>query len=745
MTRHARFALLLVLFPMTLTAQSPPPSLDGREPGGRLEIHADGEVIPFPTLSIDVAVDVRGDLAEVVVQQVFANPVDVPIHATYLFPLPHEAAVHAMTLETGDEIVEARIMRIEAAEQTFAAAKAAGKGAALLKEHRPNLFTQEIANLMPGAPVTVTLRYAQRVPRLDGTYELVVPLVVGPRYHPATGDVPTWHEAEAIDRVPDPDEASTPRDDELEHDWPDAWAEHHDGVDASSEAAEAEVVDAPDTVAAAWELDKLPMQPPVAGIHLPERVLADRVSIALELDAGMPIEAADSPSHPLRSLPDTPSTRSFVLAHARALDNRDFVFRYRLAGEGVRVGVVDTRDERGGFFSLLIEPPALPAEATVTPREVVFVVDTSGSMAGAPLEAARAVMRQVVLGLRPTDTLRLITFSDAASELSSTPLPATAESRARAIQAINALRAGGGTEMRAGVEQAFRPSVPEGSLRLVLFLTDGYIGNEHEVLGTLARLRGDARLIGLGIGAGVNRFLITEMGREGRGFSRVIEPTEDLYRAALEIEGRMNAPLLTDVVIDWGGLDAHEVSPEPIPDLFAGQPLRLTGRYDRPGRHELAVTGTLAGRPARLPLTVTLGARDDGEAVAITWARERVRDQMAAMTRLRARPARGASEEERGEVEDELEALKEAVITLGLDFAIVTRWTAFVAVTRRVVNDQPELAVDRPVPLPKVAGVEASAYGAVAQAAPEPTSVLGLIMALGGGAWAVRRRRRERE
>lgn len=324
-------------------------------------------------------------------------------------------------------------------------------------------------------------------------------------------------------------------------------------------------------------------------------------------------------------------------------------------------------------------------------------------------------------------------------------LVAAAEHRARAIKAVNALRAGGGTEMRSGVEQAFRPPVPEGALRLVLFLTDGYIGNEHEVLGTLARLRGEARLIGLGIGAGVNRFLITEMGREGRGFSRVIAPTEDLYLATREVEGRMNAPVLTDVVIDWGGLDAHEVSPTPIPDLFAGQPLRLTGRYDRPGRHELVVTGEVAGRPARLPLTVTLGARDDGEAVAITWARERVRDQMAALMRLQARPARESSDEAREAIEAEREALKGSVVELGLDFSLVTRWTAFVAVTRRVVNERPELAVDRPVPVPQVAGVEASAYGAVAQAAPEPTSVVGLLIALGGSAWAVRRRRREGE
>ena len=152
--------------------------------GGHVKAEIDGKTVLFPTLKTAIDADIQGDLATVTVKQIFANPLDKGLHATYLFPLNKDAAVYEMVMEVGDERIRADIQRIEQARRTFDQAKREGRSAALLSQHRPNMFTQDIANLMPGLPITVTLRYVQALAKIDGDYELVIPLVVGPRFMP---------------------------------------------------------------------------------------------------------------------------------------------------------------------------------------------------------------------------------------------------------------------------------------------------------------------------------------------------------------------------------------------------------------------------------------------------------------------------------------------------------------------------------------------------------------------------------
>jgi Ca-activated chloride channel homolog len=684
---RARIALFLGFVALLLLV--PPVFAGDGVPGGALEAHIDGRTVSLPLLKTDIDADIQGDLATVTVTQTFANPSDQPMHAQYLFPLNHGAAVFEMVMEVGSERIRAKIQEKKQAEATFAKAKAEGKAAALLKEHRPNMFTQDIANLMPGLPITTRLRYVQTVPKADGDYELVIPLVVGPRFQPPHAGRPPAKENVDADLAPQP------------------------GV---------------------WELEKLPAYPPVHGVNLPPTIDADRVALSVRLDGGVPVQAVASATHALDTQVESERVRRIALAAGRTIDNRDFVLRYRLAGAQTTAGLLAHRDGRGGYFSLMLEPPAVPVEADITPREMVFLLDCSGSMAGLPMDASKAFMRQALAKLRPTDSFRIIRFSDSATEFSEFPLPATPQNVAQGLGYVEALDGEGGTMMSAGIEQALAPATPAGSVRLVTFLTDGYIGNEQEILSLIKRRLNGARLYAFGVGAGVNRYLLDHIGRAGRGFTRYMDPTENVAEVAAELTDRLQSPVLTDIAVEWGDLAPEEVYPAQIPDLFAGQSLRIQGRYAKPGAHTITVTGLVQGRPARLPLTVTLPERSsDGEAVALVWARAAIAEAMFSLSTpdgMAETPAYSAT--------------RKRVTDLGLAFALVTKWTSFVAVSEQVYNADAANTPTRPVPLPMVKGTQASAYPNQAPftgaAGPEPATWLGLGLMGLLGLWGLRRR-----
>ncbi|MBK8510465.1 MAG: VWA domain-containing protein [Candidatus Competibacteraceae bacterium] len=653
--------------------------------GGRIEAQVDGKPVTFPLLKTDIDADVQGDLAAVTVTQTFANPLNQAVNATYLFPLNETAAVNAMTMEVGDERVQAKIQRIEEARATFKKAQSEGRSAALLTQHRPNMFTQDIANLMPGLPIKVTLKYAQTVPRVDGAYELVVPLVVGPRYQPqGAGIAPN---------------AAAPRGG-VRH-----W-EAETGTSGGATGADSK------TAYGQWEVEQLPAYPPVFELSAPDQIDPERVGLAIHLNAGMAINTVESRTHPITTQTPEPGKADVRLTDGRTLDNRDFVLRYTLAGTRTQAGLLAYRDPRGGFFSLLLEPPQAPADAEVSSREMVFVLDCSGSMNGLPMDASKAFMRAALRKLRPADSFRIIRFSDSANEFSSQPLPATAQNIAAGLRYTDSLSGEGGTEMSTGIRQALAPPVPAGSIRIVTFLTDGYIGNEAEILALLKANLNDARLYAFGVGTGVNRYWLSEMGRVGRGFTRYMDPTEDLEKVTGELAERLQSPVLTDIRIDWGGMEASEQSPDPIPDLFAGQSIRIQGRYNRPGPHQITVRGLVRGRPATLPLNIDLPeSSTEGEAVPIIWARSVIGDLHYQMTTGAHRPGAETADKD---------ALKQRITDLGLNFALVTPWTAFVAVSEKIYNPDPAKTPTLPVATPQVKGVSEKPMAKPPRRSPAP-------------------------
>jgi Ca-activated chloride channel family protein len=660
--------------------------------GGSVQAVVEGKTIHFPALKTDIQTRIQGDLASVIVTQTFANPTSGPLNATYLFPLNKDAAVHAMTMEVGDEIIQAQIHKIEEAKKKFNKAKRQGKAASLLVQHRPNMFTQHIANLMPGLPVKVTLTYDQTVPRVDGNYELVIPLIVGPRYQPARSGKPP----QVVD----------------------------DGVTVGFKKVKAEVE------FNQWEIETLPSYPEVSGLTIPDTISKDRVSISIDLEAGAEIPNIYSRTHKIQVAGDK-KKKSVTLADGRTIDNRDFVLRYQLAGKNTQPAFLAYNDSKDGYFSLWIEPPASPKSKDITAREMVFVLDTSGSMSGQPINASKVFMRHALNSLRSNDYFRIIRFSNNASEFTSGPVRATPNNINNGLRYVDSLNANGGTEIPNAIRQAFAVPQPNGTLRIVVFLTDGYIGNESEVLKLITSTIGDARIYAFGVGTSVNRFLLSEMGRKGRGFARFMDPTEDAEEVALELADKLGSPVLTDINIDWGELKVSQVTPAVIPDLFAGDSIRVLGKIEGSGTHTVEVKGRVRGRQASLPIQAVL---PDGEN-AITpspipqiWARSQIADHMGQINSPNNFKTTHLSNDE----------LKQKVIGLGLKHSLATRWTSFVAVSRKVVNEHPESAKDSKVPLPMVKGVGPKAYGKgssmkMAQnfsgsSVPEPATWAGLLV-----------------
>jgi Ca-activated chloride channel homolog len=613
----------LLVFVCVLSVHSPPSAAAvDKDPAteGRLVTRRDGKVIDVPLEHTEVAIRVDGHLAEATVTQRFRNPYAAKIEAVYLFPLPTNAAVNGMTLTSGSRMIRGTLQERGKATQTYVAARDRGLVAALLTQERPNLFTQAVANLEPRATIEVSLTYVQRLTYEDGGYELVFPMVAGPRYVPA----------------------------------------------GSAAAKDASAV-----------------QPAV----LPPGLRSSHdIGLRVELDAGVPIERLESPSHQLaiERPAGAPALATVTLRPTDTIPNKDFVLRYRVAGDAPRFGVLAHRAGGIGSFVLLAQPPAALPDAQIAPREIVFALDTSSSMRGLPLAKARDVIRRILRKLGPDDTFQIVRFDDQASALGPAPIANRPRNVELVLDWLDRLDAGGGTEMVTGIDAAL--AVPRDPLRLriVVFLTDGYVGNEDEILASVGKRMGDARLFAFGVGTAVNRYLLEELAALGRGAAQFVRPDEDSAAAVDAFERRIARPVLTDLRIDWGGLAVTDVSPRAIPDLFAGQPLVLAGHYTAPGSGVVTVHGRQAGREVRFQVPVKLPVLDAARpAVAAVWARQRI----AELSRRLVRAADPALERE--------------VLALSLEHRLLTRYTAFVAVDEaRVTAGGPGQRVVVPVEVP---------------------------------------------
>jgi Ca-activated chloride channel family protein len=588
------------------------------------------EVIAFPLRHTDVHAAVAGPMAMYTVEQTFENPFDQPIEAVYVFPLGDEAAVSGYQITIGERTIVGDIAEREAARRTYEAAKAAGHTAALVEQDKANVFAQRIANIAPHETVKVRLIYSELLGYQDGRYELAVPLVVGPRYLP--GDRNGRHPVGSrhVTMPARPGQTSVP--------------------------------------------------------YTDPRIAGSTVSFTADIEAGVPIGDVVSPSHDLKVEAVGPTHTRVTLRDAGEVPNRDLIVRYQTAGERTLVGLLADRRSDDGYFVLEVQPKATYRVGDIAARELVILIDTSGSMDGAPLRQAKDVAHALIAAAGPRDTLTVLGFASGVTALADHPVNADEVGKGQARAFVESLASGGGTEMEAGMMASLAAEPGADRVREVYLLSDGFVGNDDVILTSARGALGHNRIFPVGIGTAPNRALMDQLGRVGRGFASYVNLSEPAGPIARAVAQRSANPYLTDVAIDWGGLAVTDVTPARIPDVYAGQPLVVTGRYTGPGAATVTFSANTAGRRVEIPVAVTLPARAEVEPVAQTWARQRIDELMES-----AGP-------------DGVSADAQAAVTaLGLKFHLVSEYTSFVAVdrTRVVAQGGATRVVEQPAATPE--------------------------------------------
>ena len=393
------------------------------------------------------------------------------------------------------------------------------------------------------------------------------------------------------------------------------------------------------------------------------------ISLRVDLQAGLPVSALHSPSHLIRVTRHGQKTRVEIDA-TDSIPNKDFVLRYTVAGLRPRAAALTHRPAPGaaGHLMLTVQPPEERFPANVAPRELIFVVDTSSSMTGAPLDKAVELVAFSLRNLGPRDTFQIVRFSDGSASLGPSMIANRPRNVKLALTWLRGLRAAGGTRVIRGVEAALALPHDPGRLRMVVFITDGYVGNEAQILSLVSRRMGASRLFSFGVGTAVNRYLLEEMATLGRGAVQVVRPDEPTAAAVDRFFARICSPVLTDLSVELtGGLRFTEAAPARLPDLFVGQPLVLRARLHGAGAGVAVVRGRSgSGEGVRLEVPVVFPrARHGNPALALTWARARI-------TTLQRRQLR-----------DRDPRLREQITRLALTHGLLTRYTAFVAVDQR--------------------------------------------------------------
>ncbi|MDP9861738.1 MULTISPECIES: VIT domain-containing protein [Streptosporangium] len=609
----------------------------------------------LPLESVDVTAAVSGLIAGVEVVQGFRNPHDVALEATYVFPLPDRAAVTAFRMEADGRVIEGTLKERGQARADYDQAVAEGRRAAIAEEDRPDVFTIRVGNIVPGERVTVHLTLNQPLPYEDGAATFRFPLVVAPRYIPGT--------------PLDGGQAG------------DGWAPDTDAVPDASR-----------------------ITPPVLLPGFPNPV---RLSLAVSVDpAGLELRELRSSLHVVQEEGST-----VRLQPGERLD-RDFILRLSFDASTSLALVPDDGEgdaDGDGTFSLTVVPD--PAPATAAAKDVVLVLDRSGSMTGWKMVAARRAAARIVDTLTRGDRFAVLSFDTVVERpegLGEGLSEASDRNRYRAVEHLARLEARGGTEMLAPLEQAVALLAGSDGDRVLVLVTDGQVGNEDQILERVgARLAG-VRVHTVGIDRAVNAGFLGRLAGLGSGRCELVESEDRLDEAMEHIHRRIGAPLVTDLSLKADGLDLVPGTVSHLGSIYPGVPLTVLGRYRHPRDGALTVHG-VDGAVQPWERRVA-GVRTDSPATRAIWAR----------ARLRALEDRYAAGDH---------SLEGEIVEISLEYGVLCRFTAFVAVDSKVVAEGgPGHRVIQPVELPsgwQSPAVAAAPMMMTAMAPPQPGAPAG--------------------
>ena len=645
----------------------------------------DPSVDALPLKSTDVTVQITGVIADVTVTQVYRNEGQRAIEARYVFPGSTRAAVYGMTVRLADRVITADIREKQRARIEYDAARREGKTAALLEQHLPNVFQMNVANILPGDEVRVELRYTELLVPQSAQYQFVFPTVVGPRYNSPQSQ-----------------------------------------LNAGGKAG--------------W----------VAQPYLPEgRQSNAAFDLRVFMTTPIGIKEVASPSHDVRvSREGDRGDRAAVTLKTTGWNenNRDFILDYRLAGDKVESGLLLHRGDGSNgplgenFFLAMIEPPRAVPASVITPRDYIFVVDISGSMHGFPLDTAKAMLAELIGGLKPSDTFNVMLFAGSNRMLSPQSVPATRANINQALRTIDQYQGGGSTELMPALRRVYDEPRHADLSRTVVVVTDGYVTVESEAFALVRKNLSKANVFAFGIGSSVNRHLMEGVARAGMGEPFIITDASQAPAEAARFRRMIESPVLTSVRARFEGLDVYDVEPMQLPDVLGERPVIVFGKWRGEPRGQLVIEGRSAEGAYRQALTVPTdnaartGAARDTQALRYLWARHRI----ATLSDQEALDGRGAQRED--------------ITALGLRYGLLTQYTSFLAVDRVVRNPAPDDAagVDQPSPLPQgvgnlaVSGSGAPVIGAEVPGTPEPAAWGAMLVTLSVLAMLARRSRRRK-
>lgn len=583
---------------------------------------------------------INGLIAHMTLEQSFRNDSDDWREGIYVLPMHEQAAVTEMEMQIGERVIRAEIKEKLAAKKVYKAARASGKKAALVEQNRPNMFRQSIANIAPGETIVVKLSYIQPVTYDRGTFSLRFPMTITPRYLPG---VPHARIA-ADDLALSPGEAG--------------WAQPTQVVH-----------------------DAQLITPPMTGNGTGAMINPIRLSISL--DPGLPLMEISSEYHDI-SVKKAASHYEVSLVDEMVPMDRDFVLTWKpTVGDEPQAAVFRESLDGIDYLMLMVLPPDETAENLTLPRDVVFVVDTSGSMQGTSISQAKASLQRALLGLRSGDRFNVIEFNDQSDRLFDAPRAVDPYHLKMARDWVTQLSAGGGTNMSAALESAINEHASESaSLQQIVFITDGAVGNERGLFELIHQKIGDIRLFPVGIGSAPNSYFMREAASFGGGTFTHIGSLDEVGAKMNQLFDKIDSPLVTDLAINW--TMAVESYPVKLPTLYRGEPLVVVASapsFDR----DIHLSGMTASRAWHRSLS--LAAKSSEPGVGTLWARKKI-----------------ASLEAKSVREGETPALKSELTAVALEHKLVSRFTSLVAVEQIVSRMPHDVAQSTQVPNAVAAG-----------------------------------------
>ncbi|MEW7984713.1 MAG: marine proteobacterial sortase target protein [Candidatus Thiodiazotropha sp.] len=616
----------------------------------------DGQLLQqAPMLKTDVQIDINGMLARVRVEHLFKNPSQSWMEGVYQFPLPETSAVERLRMQIGERVIEGRIEEKGEAVKIYRQARDNGQRASLLKQQRANIFSASLSNIAPGEEIRIVIEFQQQARYTERRFELRLPLVIAPRYipgKPLSSDSPADHTHSG-------------------------WALDTDQVEDASQ-----------------------ITPPVMD---PRNGSINPVSLRVRLDAGLPLQAVTSHYHPMLERVDGEGVVHLRLGEGEVPADRDFLLSWRLQpGFAPRSVLFTDRWQDEEYALLMILPPAPEHYEMGLNRDVIFVVDHSGSMHGPSMEQAKAALRLSIAGLQPTDRFNLIGFNNRSRMLFSSPRPASETTLSRAFRFIDTMHAEGGTEMYPALEKALNNRNEETRLRQIVFLTDGSVGNEQALFDLIRKRLGASRLFTVGIGSAPNTLFMQRAAQYGRGSFTYIG---DLNEVASRMQGlfeKLGSPAMSHISVMWQGPGNIDVEPQRLPDLYLSEPLMISLKGERLNG-SLALEGRRGNETWKQSVEIQANERATG--IHTLWARQRIAGLMALPD---------------NELAEEMK--RQRVVDLALKHQIVSPYTSLVAVEKPVARPHSEGMVGGMMPVNLPAGWHAeSVFGRLPQtASPAP-------------------------